>query len=429
MADSSGTTYPERSELIAETCHLLKLARRPLLDDRKRDDLDREGWAHLIKLSGRLSRHLSFEHIGREELRQALRDAVRRYKAPADGKRPNAKEFASELLDGWAQDPIRATFYLGIQHLKLPHETTVRGVRFLQLSHYDVLAERFRSLRLSVPELACEVCVIGGTEDLLLQRARKAADGALGLLRQQFLFGFQARIYLEQVMFGLDGTYTWRTSDDADLIRGGWWRQPQPMLTDLTQGDLSHWFATLSALSDDCSEVPAEFRDRVDTCVGWLDVAGRTDSWQIIIPAIFSAMEAILVPETSSALKAAVVTVRSVAVHVALGESFFDPGKIIQGYSLRSDLVHGTPTLDVPDEQAADFALSRRRWAFGILRDYLRLARTHSAGSVQELVRQLDAGHCVQVCTWLEEHGGSAIVEEYRRTLRFDTHPCDAGGV
>jgi hypothetical protein len=251
---------------------------------------------------------------------------------------------------------------------------------------------------------------------------------ALALLRQQFLFGFQARIYLEQIMFGLDGTYTWRTSDDGDLVRGGWWRQPQPMLTDLTQGDLSHWFAALSALSDDCSEVPAEFRERVDTCVDWLDVAGRTDSWQIIIPAIFSAMEAILVPEASSALKAAVVTVRSVAVHVAFGEPFFDPGKIIQGYSLRSDLVHGTPTLDVPDEEAADFARSRRLWAFGVLRNYLRLARTNSTGSVQELVRQLDASHCVQVCTWLEEHGGSAIVEEYRRTLRADAHPCDAGG-
>jgi len=429
MADSSGAAYPQRSELIADLCQLLKLARRPLPDDQERYDLDREGWKHMVKLSGRLSRHMSFEHIGRRQLQQDLRDAVRHYKAPSDGVRPNAKAFASELLDGWVQDPIRATFYLGIRHLRVPHSTTVRGVRLLRVSEDEALTQSFGWRGDSVPEFACEVTVTGGTDDLRLQRARKAADGALALLRQQMLFGFQATIYLEQVMFGLDGTYTWRTSEDSDFVRAGWWRDPQPMLTDLTTGNLADWFAAVATLSDDCSGVPADFRERVDTCINWLDVAGRTDSWQIIIPAIFSAMEAILVPETSSALKAAVVTVRSVAVHLAVGEPFFDPREIIQGYSLRSDLVHGTPTLDVPDEEAADFARFRHRWAFGVLRDYLKLARTNGAGSVQELVAGLDAGPCAQVCSWLENHGGSAVVEKYQRTLRAAARYNDASEV
>jgi hypothetical protein len=64
---------------------------------------------------------------------------------------------------------------------------------------------------------------------------------------------------------------------------------------------------------------------------------------------------AVLVPETSSALKAGVVTVRSVAVHVALEEGFYDPGEIMLGYELRNDLVHGTPTPGVPDKEASDF--------------------------------------------------------------------------
>lgn len=429
MADSSDTTYPQRSELIADICLVLKLARRPLPDDQKPYDLDREGWKHLIKLSDRLSRHLSFEHIGRKQLRQDLREAVRRYKAPAEGARPNAKAFASDLLDGWAQDPIQATFYLGVRHLRVPHGTTVRGVRFLHISENEDLTKSLAWLGDKMPQLACQVTVIGGTDDLLLRRARKAADSALALLRQQMLFGFSAKIYLDQVMFGLDGTYAWRTSKDSDLGQAGFWREPQPMLTDLTTGNLADWFAALSTLSDDCNGLPVEFRDRVDTCINWLDVAGRTDSWQIIIPAVFSGMEAILVPEKSSALKAAVVTVRSVAVHVALGEPFFEPGEILHSYSLRSDLVHGTPTLDVPDEEATDFAEFRCRWAFGVLRDYLTLARTNGARSVHELVAGLDAGPCVQVCSWLEEHGGSAVVEEYKSTLRADAHHHDASEV
>ena len=113
-----------------------------------------------------------------------------------------------------------------------------------------------------------------------------------------------------------------------------------------------------------------------------------------MLPALFSAMEAILVPETSSALKAGVVTVRSVAVHIALDKEFFSPDEIMLGYALRSDLVHGTPTSGVPDKEATDFAESRRYWAYTVFRDYLKLAKVTEAAEVADIVCYLDREHC-----------------------------------
>ena len=92
-------------------------------------------------------------------------------------------------------------------------------------------------------------------------------------------------------------------------------------------------------------------------CLEWLEVAARSDRWPIIIPAIFSAMEAILVPARSG-LKAGVVTVRTAAVHLAAGQGFFDPGNSVAGYTLRNDLVHGSPTPDVLDEEATDVGVA-----------------------------------------------------------------------
>jgi hypothetical protein len=141
--------------------------------------------------------------------------------------------------------------------------------------------------------------------EFLRDRARQATEGALALVRQQVLFGGFYKIYLDQAMSGLDGKYPLR--DGGQYAIAGWWRQPRPFPMD-------------------------------DTCVGWLDVAAGSDRWRIILPALFSAMEAILVPESSSALKAGVVTVRSLAVQVALEKEFLSPGEIMRGYQLRSDL-------------------------------------------------------------------------------------------
>jgi hypothetical protein len=408
-------TYPQRAELIADMCGVLKAARRPLPADQKHYDLDLAGWDLVRRLSNRLARHLSFEHLERPQLQNALRDAVKTYKNPPDGKRPDSKTFAGEVLDGLAQEPLRRTVYLGVRDLTLVYGTTVGNVRFLALADDDVLVESFARFGDRAPAMVCEVEVVGGTTDWLRDRAREAAENALALVRQQFMFGFAAKIYLQQVMFGLDGTYTFR--DDSGVARPGWWREPKPMLTDLSKGNLSDWYATLVSLSERYTGLSPELRERVDTCVDWLDVAALSDRWRIIIPAIFSAMESLLVPETAG-LKAAVVTVRSVAVHVAAGEGFFDPGDVLMGYQLRSDLVHGSPTTDVPDNEATDFAEFRRLWAFKVFCDYLTLAETINATTVRDIVTHLDSGACIEICAWLNDHGGSSIVEEYQDAIK-----------
>jgi hypothetical protein len=84
------------------------------------------------------------------------------------------------------------------------------------------------------------------------------------------------------------------------------------------------------------------------------------------------------------------------------------------GYELRSDLVHGTPTSDVLDKEAIEFAESRRLWAFNVFRDYLKLAKAIGAGTVTDIVTRLDGGPCDEVCSWLEDHGGSSVVDEYK---------------
>jgi hypothetical protein len=406
--------YPERAALIAELCGLWKAARRPLPAEWETSLLDADGWQVLDRLADRLARHLSFEHHGRRKLRETLKSAVRRYKTPGGRSGLDNKQFATEVLDGLAREPLRRTLYLGVEHLKLPHGTTVGNVRFLLLSQDQELAQSFAWFGADAPAMVCEVEVVGGTEEFLRDRARQATEGALALVRQQVLFGGFYKIYLDQVMFGLDGKYTLR--DGGQYANAGWWRQPRPFPMDYTQGN-PDWLARLDSLSADYGAVTPELLERVDTCVGWLDVAARSDRWRIILPALFSAMEAILVPESSSTLKAGVVTVRSVALQVALEKEFLDPGEIMLGYRLRSDLVHGTPTSGVPDKEATDFTETRRLWAFNVFRDYLKLAKAIEASTVTDIVGYLDSQHCEEVCAWLHEHGGSAIVAEYKNSI------------
>jgi hypothetical protein len=128
-------------------------------------------------------------------------------------------------------------------------------------------------------------------------------------------------------------------------------------------------------------------------------------------------MEAILIPEKAG-LKAAVVTVRSAAVHIATGEPFPNPGEVMAGYQLRSDLVHGTPTSDVLDTRATEFAEFTRHWAFDVFRYYLRLAKAIDADGIVAVIGHLDRGPCEDACSWLEEHGGNAVVAEYHDTLQ-----------
>ena len=248
-------SYPERHALIADMCGLLKAARLPLTDEWKRYDLDAEGWRALEQLTDRL-------HIictsSISSVRSCAAPSVTPFGATGTLRQDSgltARSLPPRALDGLARQPTRRTFYLGVQHLTLPHGTIVGDARFLRLLEDEVLAESFERFSDAAPALVCEVEVTGGTDELLLQRAHKTAERALALVRQQMLFGFASKIYLDQVVFGLDGKYTWRAG--ADLARAGWWRDPAPIPMDLTGPQTSEWRAKLDGLSADYLAVGA----------------------------------------------------------------------------------------------------------------------------------------------------------------------------
>lgn len=413
--------YADRAQLIGAMRPVLKAAKRPLTPEWEQSGLDRDGWNALDGLVNRLIRHTSFEHLERNELRSSLRNALVQYRQTPVGERRRAREVAAGVLDAMAHEPMHRRVYLGIAHLSLPHETTVAEVRFLDPSQDVELSEAFTHFGEAAPALVCEIDVVAGTTALLLDRARDRAAVALGLIRQQNLFGFPAKIYLDQVTYGLDGT--WACRDGENTAQTGWWRhEPTSTPMDLSHPNGREWRARLAEVSDLYESLPPLLRPRVDTCLDWLDVAALSDRWRIIIPAIFSAVEALLVPETIG-LKAETVTVRSVAVHVALEKGFFDPGKILQAYELRNNLIHGAPTVDVINGEALELAEDRRHWAFLVLKDYLKFAKSIEATTVENLTTELDLNACVKVCEWLVEHGGSKVVGEYRKAVSASAVP------
>ncbi len=154
----------------------------------------------------------------------------------------------------------------------------------------------------------------------------------------------------------------------------------------------------------------------MDTCIDWLDVAAVSDRWRIIIPAIFSGMEALLVHETVG-LKAEIVTVRSAAMHVALDHGFFDPGEVIAAYRLRSDLIHGAPTSEILEKDATDFAEFRRLWAFRVLCDYLELVRAIARCSSSHVHTSLHFPLSTCETTSRTLVAPSDVVAEYRRIV------------
>jgi hypothetical protein len=69
------------------------------------------------------------------------------------------------------------------------------------------------------------------------------------------------------------------------------------------------------------------------------------------------------------------------------------------------------------DKDATDFADDRKRWAWGVVCDYLELVQTIDAKSVQDVITYLDRNGCNDVCTWLVEQGGADVVREYRNVV------------
>ena len=407
--------YPDRDALVGAMMPILKSARSHLSDDWERYGLDEKGFRLLNLLVSRLRAHTYFEHLDGKTIERTIRQELTTYRSSS--QRPNARGVAESILDAMAQEPMTRNVYLGLEHLSLPDGTTVGGVQYLATGQHAHLVEAFARFQEAAPtHLAC-VRATAGTVDLLRDRSRGVVETSLALIRQQTLHGFTAKIYLSQVMFELSGLYA---IEGDEFTNTGWWRAKQSAIDlKLDHDNLADWRSELATLSLRYENVAPALRQSVDTCLIWLDVAALSDRWRIIIPAIFSGMEALLVPETVG-LKAALVTVRSVAVHVALDKGFFDPGDILRAYELRSELVHGSPTWDVFEKDATEFADFRRLWAFHVLRDYIELAHSLNAQSVKEIVGALDGDASNRVCEWLTQQatpGARKLLEEFRTAL------------
>jgi len=368
-------TYPGRAELIGSMQPLFKAARRPLTPEWERVGLDEDGWRRLHQLTNVLLRLPYFEHLEQTSIREQLRAGLAEYRAAE--ARPQWKVAAAELLDSMAVEPMRRTVYLGVENLTLPDGTVLGEGRFVDPRSDAELSAAFWRLGADPPTLVCEIRdVVAGTSDLVRERARDAAETALALVRQLQLFGFNAKIYLSQVRYRLDGRYV--TVDEGGVDQIAMWRaQPMTIHADLNHANLAEWRQRLAEVSQRYLGLPSDLRVRVDTCLGWLDVAAMSERWR----------------------------------------GFFDPGEIMAAYRLRNALVHGAPTAELLEKDVSDFADFRRRWAFGVLCDYLDLATSIGCVTVEDLVAHLDTGACRDVCTWLEEHGGGRIVDEYRKVV------------
>ncbi len=406
--------YADRGALIGDLCGALKGARAPETEESGRYGLDRKTRRLVDRLARRLSGHLYFEHREQEDLADELFRAVNGYKRRLDeSPRPKPKVLAAEFLDSLAQPPLNWQGFLGLRHLDLPSGTVVGQVRFLRADEEEGLAETFSRFGENAPRTVCTVSVVAGTDNIALERARRDAESALALVRQKVLHGFGAKMYPEQIAFSLTGHWAWK--QDGRFDRSGWWlvdRRPIEM-------DLSgqpEWLNGLLEMSKRRESLSASLRERVDTGLDWLDTSARTETWRIKLPAVYSAMESLLVPEDSGR-KAGAVTVRSVAVHAALEEGFFDPLETVQGYLWRSKLIHGAPTQDVNETELVALAEDRERWAFRVFADYLRLAERHGFESVGKLVSHLDKEFGDQVCDWLVQYGGQEVVDEYQEML------------
>ena len=406
--------YPQRGQLVGNLCAVLAVARRPRPTDSPYR-LEPEGWKLLHQLSDTLSRIRHFEHHTRKELTKSLTQAVSEYQASSP--RPSAKPFAQGFLDGLSKSPHTAVVYLAVRYLKLPDGFQVAGVRFIDPDKMPEITSRMSTFGYERPELLCVVEATGGTRQHLSNRALNEAGHALALIRQKALHGFGAKIYIPQVGFYLDGRYALEDVD-GDLFVGGRWSIKFPELMDMTDPKLEEWCASLEEISGRYAATAGEIRARCDTSLGWFDVATRSEDWRVVLPAIFTAIEALLVPGTQG-LKAGLVTVRSVAVHAALDKPFFDPGEIQDGYTWRSKLIHGSPIPADDDPVGNEIANDRRLWAFWVLRDFLELVEVHGFTTAAEMVAFLESEKTEAVCTWLEDHGLIDIVSEYRRALNL----------
>jgi len=177
-------------------CGVLKAARRPLTDEWKRFDLDADGWERLETLADRLVRHANFEHLERERIRRGLRDAVRDIGTLRVGDDPPASSSPPRPWTGWRRIRSAARFIsasstsscrMGPSLATCGSFVCPRTRRWPRASHGSA-TRRPRwcaRWRRSAAPMSCS------------SSGRRTAERALALARQQILFGFMSKIYLD----------------------------------------------------------------------------------------------------------------------------------------------------------------------------------------------------------------------------------------
>jgi hypothetical protein len=196
------------------------------------------------------------------------------------------------------------------------------------------------------------------------------------------------------------------------------WTKPfKPV--DLALPNDPEWLTAIDQSSQKIQDLPKPLRERLKTAMQWMDVAARTGSWRISIPAMFTAVECILVPETCLD-KAEVVTVRSAILESIVSGGFFDPATTYLGYLERCYLIHGGPHLEDVLGNGGKLAHDVQYWAIEVILDFIQYAAESRAQSINEIMRNLREHELAeQVCTHIADgyQGGSEVVDKYRKSV------------
>lgn len=408
---------------MSEFAGVLKLARRQVPRDTAALDasgptgrvtLDAEGRDRLDRLEARLIWHQHFEHLSPDDLRRTLLEAIAAYQTSfRQGERPDSKQVAATFMDQWAREPAHARVFLSVQHLTLTSALDVGIARFVPVAHDDHLKQSAGGKVFEQYSLSCQVDATGGTESKIVERAMQQAVRALSLLRLHLRQAYRG-LHDDQLLFQLSGAYIIELDDGTQ--RRGYHSHRGPIALDLPhlQPEL------VSSLENEgraIQALPVLLRERVETALEWMDVAARALTWKTQIPAIFSGMESLLVPEDCGH-KAEVLTVRSVVLQAALGEAFFHPAQTYSAYLVRCHLVHGTPLVMDLTGELERCAHDCAWWGIDIISAYVTYASRTRIIDASKLVRTLDRSDAAeQAWRWFSEGGYDGIVSDYRAAV------------
>lgn len=421
-------TFTDRRQLIADLTALLKITRRRVsLDDSALNFsrgstalyLDDDGFELLDRLVQKLVRHLHFEHHAQRALKDGLTAVLADYQtAYRGGNRSRIKEIATTYIDATARSPESAQVFFGIVRLAIPNAVDVGIACFLPASEVPFLEPVVGSDNFAQCSTYCAMTATGGTTAKLVERAEHSAMLAGSLLRLHLRSSFR-NLHREQLLFDLHSRYAIVRKDGS--TRGGFHRRHQPASLEVSQLP-PDWTAVVEAEGHSIRLLPARLRDRVDTALEWMDIEARAPTWKTQVPALFSAIESLLVPEDCGH-KAEVVTVRSVILQLTLGESFFHPGYTYDAYLVRCDLLHGSPIdADVTGE-IKELARTCQLWAREILSGYITYASQNNATTPKALVQSLDRSKAAASARhWFQQDGRDAeIVVKYRKEIGLES--------